>query len=1073
MSDNKIPVLPWTGERYLPEIGGAIELEHLHRYLIAKKLVTGKKVLDIACGEGYGSNKLSFFANYVIGVDISEDAINHARSKYKNHNLEFRVGSAAEIPVESNSIEVVVSFETIEHHDQHEKMMHEIKRVLKSGGLLIMSSPNKHYYSVVPNYSNPYHVKELFTDEFERLLKAFFDDVRIMGQRVAYGSLLISQKKIDSPFSCLTEKSEEGGLSRPLYDFAIASDSPLPELHNSLFEIAIDGVDGAVYLTNSISHLAQVVEERNTQITNLKQALSERDAQIVDFNRTLSEGVTQITSLNQALSQRDAEIVAYHNAALEREDLIRQLYQSHSWRFTKPFRLASRIIRLGLKLNPSKLQFIYQLAKPHLITIIRNPGEVWAKLHFLLSAWRSAGYKGIIQRLIISDALRHIPDSPCPDNSVLEFMRQLAAPHNGLSHRALKSDKTVAIIIPVYRGANETKRCIESVIHSTNLNSYEIIIINDCSPEADIDELLALYEGKYPHVHLLRNETNLGFVQTVNRGMRLAGDADVVLLNSDTEVANDWLDRLIYQAYADEAIGTVTPFSNNATICNYPDLDGWSSLPKGENVNSIDVACSSANAGISVDIPTAVGFCMYIKRACLNDVGMFDDEAFGKGYGEENDFCLRAASKGWRHVLATDIFVFHEGEISFSEFASIKKNEAMKIIRARYPNYENTITAHVIENPAYCYRIAATASRYRLDSRQVILFVTHVYGGGTEKHVQELARELSANDVRILILRPLIKGGNGCDVTLEAYDEKDKLKINLSSYDTELLAGVLNAFGVRKIHIHHTLGFSFYVEELVSLTHVPYDITIHDYYSICPRINLITPGKGYCGSPTVDECNACLAMEPIIRADIEITWWRAKFSSLLNGAENVYCPSNDTSRRISEYFPGAKVKVVPHEIIQTPSKYIAAKKKETRRFAILGVLAEHKGLSLIEEVLAVIEKDNLPIEIVLIGYSERALPNYKFFAQTGPYVEAELPALIEKNDPDAFLFPAQWPETYSYTLSAAIQSGRPIVVSNIGALPERVKEISNSFVYPYDITSYELVQYLLSLQLTSVENKNK
>ena len=161
--------LPWTGERYVPEIGGPIELEHLHRYMLAASLVRGKRVLDIASGEGYGSDLLALSARSVFGVDISEEAVAHAGSRYRRPNLEYRVGSAADIPIADASVDAVVSFETIEHHDQHEKMLAEIKRVLAPGGLLVMSSPNRHYYSVVPNYSNPYHVKELFTEELDRL----------------------------------------------------------------------------------------------------------------------------------------------------------------------------------------------------------------------------------------------------------------------------------------------------------------------------------------------------------------------------------------------------------------------------------------------------------------------------------------------------------------------------------------------------------------------------------------------------------------------------------------------------------------------------------------------------------------------------------------------------------------------------------------------------------------------------------------------------------------------------------------------------------------------------------------
>jgi ubiquinone/menaquinone biosynthesis C-methylase UbiE len=149
---------------------GEIEIEHVHRYAIEVELARGKRVLDIACGEGYGSSLLSRVAAQVIGVDIAEDAIAHARATYAHANLQFLLGSCASIPVADRSIDLVVSFETIEHHDQHEAMMREIRRVLRTDGVMVISSPDKYEYSDVPGYRNPFHAKELYRDEFEGLL---------------------------------------------------------------------------------------------------------------------------------------------------------------------------------------------------------------------------------------------------------------------------------------------------------------------------------------------------------------------------------------------------------------------------------------------------------------------------------------------------------------------------------------------------------------------------------------------------------------------------------------------------------------------------------------------------------------------------------------------------------------------------------------------------------------------------------------------------------------------------------------------------------------------------------------
>ncbi|MDE2430275.1 MAG: class I SAM-dependent methyltransferase, partial [Burkholderiales bacterium] len=228
--------LEFTGERYVPEVHGNIELEHIHRYAQASQLVSGKQVLDIASGEGYGSALLADFAQHVVGVDISADAVLHASQRYKKNNLEYRHGSCAAIPLDDASVDIVVSFETIEHHDQHDEMMREILRVLKPGGFLLISSPDKLHYSDVPGAHNVFHVKELYADEFKQLLSKYFRHSRYYGQRLIYGSAIFAE---DSASGLATYHRENDvlksaiGLPSPLYWIAIASNAEIPEFNAS------------------------------------------------------------------------------------------------------------------------------------------------------------------------------------------------------------------------------------------------------------------------------------------------------------------------------------------------------------------------------------------------------------------------------------------------------------------------------------------------------------------------------------------------------------------------------------------------------------------------------------------------------------------------------------------------------------------------------------------------------------------------------------------------------------------------------------------------------------------------
>jgi 2-polyprenyl-3-methyl-5-hydroxy-6-metoxy-1,4-benzoquinol methylase len=240
MSDLSNGTLAPTGERLLTEWRNENTAEHLHRYAIALSLCTGRDVLDIACGEGYGSNLLSSVASLVIGVDISRDAIDHATCKYAKPNLRFITGSASAIPAEPKCVDVVASFETIEHLAEQEEMISEIARVLRPGGVLIMSSPNKHNYSDVPGTRNPYHVRELYTAEFRALLRKSFAHVDMYFQSVVLASLVIPERTGPGHFRYYSGGFDGvqavTGLPNAVYNICLASDAPLPQLPCSAFD---------------------------------------------------------------------------------------------------------------------------------------------------------------------------------------------------------------------------------------------------------------------------------------------------------------------------------------------------------------------------------------------------------------------------------------------------------------------------------------------------------------------------------------------------------------------------------------------------------------------------------------------------------------------------------------------------------------------------------------------------------------------------------------------------------------------------------------------------------------------
>jgi len=226
----------WTGERLETFVFTEATVEHLHRYAIAGEYVKDKIVLDIACGEGYGSNLLSKNARAVTGVDIDARTIKAASGKYSKNNLKFIQGRVEDIPAAENSFDVVVSFETLEHSSEHGKIFSEIKRVLKPGGLLIISTPEKKYYTDIPGSQNSFHLKEVYEHEFTNLLRSHFSHYYCFYQSSGLSSVVIAEgKNATTIYEGDYQAIEAARRMEPLYLIAIASDNEIDKPSSSIF----------------------------------------------------------------------------------------------------------------------------------------------------------------------------------------------------------------------------------------------------------------------------------------------------------------------------------------------------------------------------------------------------------------------------------------------------------------------------------------------------------------------------------------------------------------------------------------------------------------------------------------------------------------------------------------------------------------------------------------------------------------------------------------------------------------------------------------------------------------------
>jgi len=619
----------------------------------------------------------------------------------------------------------------------------------------------------------------------------------------------------------------------------------------------------------------------------------------------------------------------------------------------------------------------------------------------------------------------------------------------------------VDVIVPVYRGLEDTQRCILSALASPCQTPWHLVVINDCSPEPEVSQWLRKIASQEPRITLLENEENLGFVATVNRGMCLHPDRDVLLLNSDTEVANDWLDRIQRAAYSRPQVASVTPFSNNATICSYPRFCEGNDLPAGWTTAQLDLLCAQHLAGQTVEVPTGIGFCMYIRRACLDLVGLFDVENFGKGYGEENDFCVRAENAGWVNLHNLDTFVRHAGGVSFGDSKSEREMLAIRTIRRLHPQYELNVHNFVQRDPARQARMTLDLARLTSGDRLVILNVIHNRAGGSVRHLDDMAQAF-AQQALFLTLTPL---NGGLSLHLQGPYEAFRLQWpSLEDEHWQHLLQTLRQLRVAHVHYHHLMGHGPLVAQLHQHLAVSHDFTAHDYFSYCPQITLTDEEDRYCGEKGLSQCQQCVKQRPA-PGGFDIIEWRARSQPLLNTARYVLTPSQDTQRRMMAFAPTARVVYAPHLLQHTAPGQPVANPANDRplKVVVLGALSKIKGADTLEAVASMARQQQASVEFHLLGYGYRSLKTQPRANLTihGSYQEQDLPDLLKWLDADMAWFPAQCPETYSYTLSACLAAGLPVMASDLGAFPERLYKRPLSWLVNWQSTPQQWLDQIL------------
>jgi GT2 family glycosyltransferase/glycosyltransferase involved in cell wall biosynthesis len=674
------------------------------------------------------------------------------------------------------------------------------------------------------------------------------------------------------------------------------------------------------------------------------------------------------------------------------------------------------------------------------------------------------GDRFVISAVLPDGHTQALPDGPLlrRPGPVPRSVRSSRRPlRSAVRRRTTPPRALIDVIVPVYLGREETLACLGAVIETT-AGRATIVVVDDASPDQELAVALADLAAA-GSITLLRNETNQGFPGSVNRALELHPGSDAVLLNADALPFGDWLWRLQAVAYSAANIGTVTPLSNTGSIVSYPAGDG-ADLSDAETA-ALDSLAAGIDPGIPLELPTGVGFCLYLRHDCLEETGLFDAATFAAGYGEENDFCLRARRRDWRHVLAANVYVRHLGNRSFGSRRAALTERNQRLLGLRYPDYEKIVERFIAADLVGAVRRRLDEERLVASAGDVVLLVTLQLPGGVERFVRERCARLRAQGLRPLVIQPGASSPAVCCTLGDHTDAYRDLRYDLPD-DLASFRALLARLRVVGVELHHFLGHDPCAIEAVLWLGVPHDAFIHDYSWVCPRLSLLGGEGKFCGEPDLPACEACArkhgasVAEPATVAEL-----RSRNEIWLRSARTIIAPTADTAARLCRYFPALRPRVEPWEVDIIPAVPPIAATSPPVRVAILGAIGKQKGYEVLLACAQDAMRRTLPIEFSVIGFTEdddALFATGKVFV-TGVYEESEIDDLLRREAPHLALFPSVTPETWCYTLSHALRAGIPIIAFDLGAIAERLCGVDRSRVVPLSTSPASLNDAMLAM----------
>ncbi len=615
-----------------------------------------------------------------------------------------------------------------------------------------------------------------------------------------------------------------------------------------------------------------------------------------------------------------------------------------------------------------------------------------------------------------------------------------------LTDLPMKPDRSSAItlIVPVYNALPLVQRCLARVEAHTDV-PWHLIIVEDASSDACVRPWLTQWaDARRDAVTLLLNEENKGFVGTVNTAldaaMERSGDGPVVLLNSDAMVAKGWASRLI-APLKHPGVASVTPMSNAAEIFSIPQICRGLDLMEGE-VDRIDARAATLGDVTLPDAPTGVGFCMAMSRQWLALVPQLDT-AFGRGYGEEVDWCQKTRALGARHICQPSVFVEHIGGQSFgSDEKRARVRKANALIAGRYPSYDADVQQFIAEDPLTTPRLALAIALAGLREERLPLFLAHSLGGGADNALMTEIADYNA----ALVLR--VGGPSRWQLEVHMDGQSTAGQTSDLAVVQLLLANVPALDVIYSCGVGDVDPVTLPTALLALLRPGKGDrigVRFHDYFPLSPSYTLLGQ-RGYAGAPLPGTQDPSHTAQRADGSHVSLAQWQAAWAPLLEAADEVVVFSRASADLVSEVYPNVETTMRPHD----PTANVRPVRPGSGRcFGVLGNVNLQKGALVLRDIASA----HPDLSFIVIGHADCSIPLPRNVKIHGSYTPDEIANLTEKYGISGWLFPAIWPETFSFATREALATGLTVAGFDLGAQGEVLRDTLNGCVVPLQPTA--------------------